>query len=93
MMSKNKQDVKDNNVSSVVAGVTGAAIGFGIAAVGAAVVLNDKDNRKKVKNALTNIKDQAMSYVQDVQKKTDKKEKDIADKLASTKKVEVKLTS
>jgi 3-hydroxyacyl-CoA dehydrogenase len=93
MMSKNKQNVKDKNVSSVVAGVTGAAIGFGIAVAGAAVVLNDKDSRKKVKNALTNIKDQAMSYMQDVQKKTDKKEKEIEGKLASSKKVEVKLTS
>ena len=93
MINKNKQDVKKGNATSVVAGVTGAAIGFGIAVAGAAVVLNDKDNRKKVKSVLANIKNQAMNYMQVVQKKTDKKEKEIAEKLASSKNEEVKLTN
>ena len=77
--NKNKRDVKKDSVSSAVAGITGAAIGFGIAVAGAAVVLNDKANRKKVKNALNNIKDQAMNYLENVQKKTDKKEKELID--------------
>jgi uncharacterized membrane protein YgaE (UPF0421/DUF939 family) len=77
--NKNKRDVKKESVSSVITGLTGAAIGFGIAVAGAAVVFNDKANRKKVKNVLNNIKDQAMNYMQDVQKKTDKKEKELID--------------
>ena len=93
MVNRNKQNGKKGSASSVVAGVTGAAIGFGIAVAGAAVVLNDKDNRKKVKKVLVNIKDQAMGYMQDVQVKTDKKEKKIVKKLANSKNEEVKLTS
>ena len=75
--NKNKRDVKKESVSSVITGLTGAAIGFGIAVAGAAVVLNDKNNRKKVRGVLTNIKGQVMDYMKDVQRKTDKKEKEI----------------
>jgi hypothetical protein len=75
MTDKQKQEKGKNSVSSVVAGVARAAIGFGIAVAGAAVVLSDKDNRKKVKGLLINMKDQAIDYMQDVREKTDKKEK------------------
>jgi hypothetical protein len=85
MLNKNKN-------KSALAGVAGAAIVAGVA-VASAFVLKDKKNREKVKKVLTNAKDQAVDYMQDVQKKTDKKEKEIEENLASNKKVEVKLTS
>ena len=80
-----------NNIKSVAAGVTGAIIGFGIAAMGAAVVLNDKNNRKKVRDLLTNVKNQTMGYMKDVQEKTDKKEKEIKKELIDNKNGEVKI--
>ena len=83
MMNKNK---------SALAGAAGAAIVAGVA-VASAFVLKDKKNREKVKKVLTNAKDQAVDYMQDVQKKTDKKEKEIEENLASRKNEKVKLTS
>jgi F0F1-type ATP synthase membrane subunit a len=85
MMSKNEN-------KSALAGVAGAAIVAGVA-VASAFVLRDKKNREKVKKVLTNAKDQAVDYMQDVQKKTDKKEKEIEKNLASGKNEKVKLTS
>jgi hypothetical protein len=85
MMSKNKN-------KSALASAAGAAIVAGVA-VASAFVLKDKKNREKVKKVLTNAKDQAVDYMQDVQKKTDKKEKEIAENLANSKNEEVKLTS
>ena len=85
MMSKNKN-------KSNLAGVAGAAIVAGVA-VASAFVLKDKKNREKVKKVLTNAKDQAVGYMDDMQKKTDKKEKKIVKKLANSKNEKVKLTS
>jgi hypothetical protein len=84
--------IDKNKNKSTLAGAAGAAIIAGVA-VASAFVLNDKKNREKVKKVLTNVKDQAVDYMEDIQKKTDKKEKEIEGKLASSKKVEVKLTS
>jgi len=89
----NKQTVKKGRTNSAVAGITGAVIGFGIAVAGAAVVLNDKNNRKKVRGVLTNIKGQVMNYMKDVQRKTDKKEKEIEEKLVDSKNETEKLTN
>ncbi len=77
MMSKNKN-------KSALAGVTGAAIVAGVA-VASAFVLKNKKNREKVKKVLTNAKDQAVNYMEDMQKKTDKKEKEIEKKLLDSK--------
>lgn len=75
MMSKNKN-------KSGLAGAAGAAIVAGVA-VASAFVLTDKKNREKVKKVLTNAKDQAVDYMQDVQKKTDKQEKEEEEKLTN----------
>ena len=83
MLNKNKN-------KSNLAGAAGAAIVAGVA-VASAFVLKDKKNREKVKKVLTNAKDQAVDYMQDVQKKTDKKEKEIEEKLVDSK-TEQKLT-
>ena len=84
--------VNKNKNKSALAGAAGAAIVAGVA-VASAFVLKDKKNREKVKKVLTNAKDQAVDYMQDVQKKTDKKEKEIEKNLASGKNEKVKLTS
>ena len=85
MLTKNKN-------KSALAGAAGAAIVAGVA-VASAFVLKDKKNREKVKKVLTNAKDQAIDFMDDMQKMTNKKEKKVEENLASSKKVEVKLTS
>jgi hypothetical protein len=85
MTTKQKQEERKNSISSVVAGVTGAAIGFGIAVTGAAVVLNDKKNREKVKKMLTNVKEQAIGYMEGVQKQAQDKKSEVEEKLVEGK--------
>jgi uncharacterized membrane protein YgaE (UPF0421/DUF939 family) len=80
-----KQDKGKSSVNSVVAGVTGAVIGAGIAVAGAAVVLNDKKNREKVKKVLTSVKKQAIGYMEGVQKQTQDKKDEVEEKLAEGK--------
>jgi len=70
-----------NNIKSVAVGLTGAAIGFGIAALGAVAILSNKKNNDKVKKVLATIKNQARNYLEEVQKKTNKKERE--EKLAN----------
>ena len=82
--------LNQNKNKSGIAGAAGAAIIAGVA-VASAFVLNDKKNREKVKKVLTNAKDQAVDYMDNMQKKTDKKEKEVEKKLDSSKSVEVKL--
>jgi F0F1-type ATP synthase membrane subunit a len=77
--------VNKNKNKSALAGAAGAAIVAGVA-VASAFVLKDKKNREKVKKVLTNAKDQAVDYMQDVQKKTDKKEKEVEKKFVNGKK-------
>lgn len=65
--------IKKNNKSrlgSVVAGVAGAVAVAGVT-VAATIALKDKKTREKVKKAFTNIKNQAMDYVETLE--TDKK--------------------
>lgn len=69
---------KHNGISPIIAAVTGVVVGAGIAVAGA-VALNDEKNREKVKEALTNAKDKTISYVEDVQKQTKDKMKEITD--------------
>jgi F0F1-type ATP synthase membrane subunit a len=72
--------IDKNKNKSALAGAAGAAIVAGVA-VASAFVLKDKKNREKVKKVLTNVKDQAVDYMDDMQKRTDKKEKEIEEKL------------
>ncbi len=81
-----KQDKGKSSVNSVVAGVTGAVIGAGIAVAGAAVVLNDKKNREKVKKVLTNVKKQAISYMEGVQKQAQDKKGEVEENSLKVKK-------
>lgn len=62
-----KQDKKSGFNSSAAAVITGAVVGAGAAVVGMA--LNTQKNRDKVKDALTNVKEQAISYKDAVEEK------------------------
>lgn len=64
----NKGDEKQTNSNSLAAVATGIVIGAGVAAAGA-VILNDKKNREKVKNAVKDVKKQVSGYIEDAQKK------------------------
>jgi len=83
MTDQKKQNKDKDGVNPVVAGVTGAVIGVGIAAAGvAAVMLNDKKGRDKVKKVLSNVKDQALDYIEDMQKDVQDERSEVEEKLA-----------
>lgn len=65
---KNQQDQEKGGVNPVVAAVTGAVVGAGVA-----VALKDKKNREKVKEVLTNVKNQAIGYMEDMQQQSQAK--------------------
>jgi len=79
-LSQKKQDERRNEFNqNVAAAVTGAVVGAGVAIAGA-VVLNDKKNRNKVKKVLTDVKDQAIGYIEDMQKQVQDKKDEIEEK-------------
>lgn len=68
-VAQKKQTEVHGGMNPVVMAVTGAVIGAGIAVAGVgAVALKDEKNRQKVKEALGSAKDQAVDYIEDVQK-------------------------
>jgi hypothetical protein len=76
-----KQDVKKRGINSTVAAVTGAIVGAGIAIAGT-MALENKENRKKIKKAFTDVKDQAAGYMEKIQKEVKDRKDDIEKKLA-----------
>jgi hypothetical protein len=83
MTDQKKQTKGKDGVNPVVAGVTGAVIGVGIAVAGAAaVVLNDKKSRDQVKKVLSSVKDQALDYIEDIQKDVQDGRSEVEEKLA-----------
>lgn len=89
--NKKKDEVK-SSFNPIVAAVTGAVVGASVAVVGA-VALTDKKNREKVKEVLTNVKDQAAGYIHDVQEQVQDKKVDIEEKLSEGKKKVQKLVN
>lgn len=77
-------DKNQNSVSPIVAGLAGAVAG-GVA-VASAFVMSDKKNQKKVKDVLTNVKDQAVDYIEDMQKKAQDVKSGVATKIIKMKK-------
>ncbi len=77
MTDKNqkKQDNGKDRFNSIIAGVTGVVVGAGVAIAGV-VALKDEKNRKKVKEALIDVKDQAIDYIEDKKDEKKKKEKE-----------------
>jgi hypothetical protein len=79
---------KKRGISPVAAAVTGAVVGAGLAVAGA-MVLKDEKNRKKAKKVLSDVKDQAAGYAEEIQKKM-KDETNVARKKLDTGKSKVK---
>lgn len=63
-VEKNKDTKSTNRVSPVVAGIAGAVAGG--MAVAAAIVMSDKKNQKKVKDAIVDAKDKVTKYAETI---------------------------
>jgi hypothetical protein len=74
---KQKQQKGFNSAAAI---VTGAVVGVGVAVAGI-VALKDEKNRKKVRDVLTNVKNQATDYMEDMQKNIQDKKKEVEGKL------------
>lgn len=72
MKNQKKQDEGNGGVNPVVAAVTGAVVGVGVA-----VAMQDKKNREKVKEVLINAKDQAIGYIEDLQSQVQDKKGEV----------------
>lgn len=83
MTDEDKKEQK--NVNPIGVAVTGAVVGAGIAVAGA-VALQNKDNRKKVKQALGDIKDRAVDYMHNMQEKAEDKKEQLTDKFTGVEK-------
>jgi hypothetical protein len=86
-MTETKQKGKAGGRSgfnTVGAAVTGAVVGAGIA-VAAAVALKDKNNQAKVKKVLTNVKNQAIDYMEGIKKQAQVKKDGAEEKLTEGK--------
>lgn len=89
-----KQDKGNGGVNPVIAAVTGAIVGAGVAAaVAGTVALKDEKNRERVKEILTNAKDKAIGYVEDMQKQAQDKKVEVEGKLAEDKEKVKKLVN
>lgn len=77
------QNKHDDGISPAIAAVTGAVIGAGVAV--AAVAMQDEKNREKVKEVLSNVKDHAVGYVEDMQKQVEEKKGEVEEKLVEGK--------
>ncbi len=65
--NKRKQDDGNGGINPIAAAITGAVVGAGVAVAGM-VALKDEKNREKVKEVLTDVKDQAVGIIEDMQK-------------------------
>ena len=62
-MNNNDKVKQKEGINPIMAGITGAVVGAGVA-VAASKVLKKEKTRKKVKDVLSNVKDQTIGYVQ-----------------------------
>lgn len=87
MRNKNqkKQGEEKAGFNPVAAAVTGAIVGAGVAVAGI-VALKDKKNRKNVRRVLDNVKDQAVEYIEDMQKQAQDKMVEVEKNLRKAKK-------
>ncbi len=88
--NQKKQDERKSGFNPVAAAITGAVVGAGVAVAGA-VALNDKKNREKVKKVLNNVKNQAIGYMEDMQKQVQDKKDEVEGKFTEGKKKVLKI--
>lgn len=79
-----KQAEEKGGVNTVAAAVAGVVVGAGVVIAGA-VALKDEENRKKVKNALSGVKDRVVGYAEDVQKAAADENGEVGEKIAEGK--------
>lgn len=84
-MKDNKQDETKGGVNPVIVAVTGAIVGAGVAVAGT-IALQDEKKREKVKGVLSNVKDQAMEYMENMQKTQEDKKNEVNRKFTEGKK-------
>jgi len=83
-MKNSNQKIQDEikgGLNSVVATLAGVFIGIGAVIVGA-FALNNRKNRAKVEQVLTDVKGQAMNYGADMQKQVRNKKGEVEEILA-----------
>lgn len=78
-MTKVNQKKDKDSLDTMVAAVTGAVIGAGLAVAGAVAL--KEDNRQKMKDALIDTKDKAVKYVDDLQRQAELGAEALEDKL------------
>jgi len=73
-------DQNQGGINPVAAAVAGAVVGAGIGVAGA-VIMGNKKNREKIGKVLNNAKNQAINYVEGVQKQAEDKKNEVKEKL------------
>jgi phosphate uptake regulator len=71
-------------INPVAAAVAGAVVGAGVAVAGT-MILEDKKNREKIKKVFNNAKNQAINYVEDMQKQVKDKKNEVKENLTEGK--------
>ncbi len=82
---KNTKQTKKRSTSSIFTVIAGAVVGAGVAVAGA-VFMKDKKNRDKVKKVLSNAKNQAVNYIENIDKEAKKDKVIIKSKITVKKK-------
>lgn len=78
---------KKETTSPATTAIAGAVIGAGVAIVGA--VLKNKEAREKIKEVITNVKDQTSEYIQSMQKQVEDTQDSLEQKVSEgTEKIE-----
>lgn len=70
---------QNNSISPMVAAVAGAVVGAGVAVAGT-MILEDKKNREKIRKVFNNAKNQAINYVENMQKQVKDKKDEVEEK-------------
>jgi len=76
---------ENKSINPIVAAVTGAVVGAGLAIAGT-VALKDEKNIEKVKKMMTNVKDQAVEFKKNVQEQAQDKKIEVEKKVEEEKK-------
>jgi len=83
---KNDNQENQNKSNPLAAVATGVVIGASVTAASAAY-LKDKKNRDKVKKVVKDVKNQMSGYIEDIQKKANKKKEEGKEKVTEGKEI------
>ena len=74
--SQKTQNEQKNGLDQITAAVTGAIVGAGVAVAGV-IALKDEKNRNKVKQALIDVKGQAIDYIENIRNQAQDKKAEV----------------